>query len=98
MRLNFLSFDRLGILRVDEKKHGIKKDFHSFRHTVVNTLKQNLVDEKLINAIIGHADQSMSTGRYGDPFHPRVLIDVIQQLDFEDCLSEVKPYLTLCKR
>jgi hypothetical protein len=76
----------------------IKKDFHSFRHAVVDTLKQKLVDEKLINAIIGHAVQSMSTGRYGDPFHPRLLIDVIQQLDFEDCLSEVKPYLTHCKR
>ena len=58
------------------------KTFHSFRHTVANTLKQMNADDKKISAILGHADQSITTGRYGKPYEPEGLKDVIEMLDF----------------
>jgi integrase len=68
-----------------KEKCGIfdkSKVFHSFRHTVANHLKQKGVDGKLIMAILGHKDESMTTGRYGKPYEPNVLMQVIEQLDF----------------
>lgn len=50
---------RSGVL--DEKKTGA----HSFRHTVSTRLKDASVPEYQIADLIGHEDDSMTTGRYG---------------------------------
>lgn len=42
-----------------------KKAFHSFRHTFSERLKMAGVGEKVIGALMGHTDNSMTTGRYG---------------------------------
>ncbi|MEO5334642.1 MAG: site-specific integrase, partial [Magnetococcus sp. YQC-5] len=65
-------------------KLGIKagRAFHSFRHTVADHLKQRDADEKKIGAILGHHDESMTTGRYGKRYGPDLLVPVIQMLDF----------------
>lgn len=48
------------------------KTFHSFRHTVANHLKQKGVEPTQIAATLGHKDESMTTGRYSNPYEPRV--------------------------
>ena len=42
-----------------------KKSFHSFRHSFVEYLKVAKVDTHLISALMSHADNSITTGRYG---------------------------------
>lgn len=59
------------------------KVFHSFRHTVADHLKQKSVEHIKIAAILGHKDESDTTGRYGKAYWAKVLQEVIEQLDFD---------------
>jgi len=69
------------------KKCGITekgKAFHSFRHTVINQLKQSDIETSKIKQFVGHSDNDMTTGRYGKAYSPEKLYqDVILKLDFE---------------
>lgn len=59
------------------------KTFHSFRHTVLNFLKQpDDMNEKKNAAVAGHKDESITTGLYGKPYEPKALVNVIESLDF----------------
>jgi len=58
------------------------KVFHSFRHTVADTLKQTGVQEVVIAEVMGHANDSMTTGRYGKRYQPKVLLDAMMKLDY----------------
>ncbi|HJW28703.1 MAG TPA: site-specific integrase [Saprospiraceae bacterium] len=58
------------------------KVFHSFRHTVADTLKQAGVQEVVISEIMGHANDSMTTGRYGKRYQPKVLLEALALLDY----------------
>jgi integrase len=58
------------------------KVFHSFRHTFANTLKQLGVQESLIGELMGHANGSITMGRYGKRYQPKVLLEAIQKVDF----------------
>lgn len=44
------------------------KVFHSFRHTVIDRLKQADVPKEKIAALVGHEDNSVTFGRYGKDF------------------------------
>lgn len=68
---------------------GNKHTFHSFRHTVADTLKQAGVEEAHLNAIMGHTGGSMSIVRYGKDYKPDVLLPIISKLNFD---PKVKPY------
>tara|TARA_R110001599_G_scaffold28026_2_gene97491 strand:+ start:68 stop:1333 length:1266 start_codon:yes stop_codon:yes gene_type:complete len=57
-----------------------KKDFHSFRHTVADELKQKGVSENLIGGILGHTTGGITNTRYGKDFKPEVLKPVIELL------------------
>lgn len=57
-----------------------KKDFHSFRHTVADELKQKGVSENLIGGILGHTTGGITNTRYGKNFKPEVLQPVIEKL------------------
>lgn len=60
-----------------------KKSFHSFRHTVINFLKQNgKFSKELIMAISGHKDESVVFGTYGKMYEPKVLVEAIESLNF----------------
>lgn len=59
-----------------------KKCFHSFRHTVADTLKQAEVAEGVIAEILGHQNESITTGRYGKRFRPQVLLDALVKLNY----------------
>lgn len=68
------------------KRCGVKneqKTFHSFRHTVIDYLKQNGAAKEKIAAIAGHKDESVTMGLYGKPYEPVNLHSVIEALDFK---------------
>lgn len=47
-----------------------RKCFHSFRHSVTDSLKQNGVDQQVIAEIVGHTTGSITMERYGKSFKP----------------------------
>ncbi len=47
---------------------GIGYNFHSFRHYLINTLKQNNVDVCIASEITGHSYESIAYDRYGKEF------------------------------
>lgn len=60
-----------------------KKVFHSMRHTVTDRLKQAGVTETVIAELVGHSNGgSMTMGRYGKRYQPKVLLDALMQLDY----------------
>ena len=59
-----------------------RKVFHSFRHTVADTLKQAGVAEGVIAEILGHANQSITTGRYGKRYKPAMLLEALTKLEY----------------
>ena len=56
--------------------------FHSFRHSVANRLKQVGVQEVAIAEIVGHANESVTSSRYGKRYQPKVLLEALKQLDY----------------
>jgi len=55
---------------------GIKTDkngFHSFRHTFIDTLKQEGVEPHFINELVGHTQGDISSDRYGKNYNPDIL-------------------------
>jgi integrase len=60
-----------------------RKDFHSFRHTVTNALKQIGVEQTVISELISHSSGSITFGRYGKRYTPRVLKEqAVDRLDY----------------
>ena len=53
-----------------------KKSFHSFRHTVVEYLKKARIEHPIIAGVVGHYDDSVTTGRYGTGHYP---LDILQE-------------------
>lgn len=58
------------------------KVFHSFRHTVIDRLKQAGIPKEKIAALAGHEDDSVTFGRYGKDFSPVIMLEVVAALDF----------------
>jgi integrase len=69
-----------------KKKCGLDSNqlvFHSFRHTLSNNLKQQLITETLIDELTGHAIQGETMGRYGKRYEIKVLFDeAVMKLDY----------------
>ncbi|QEW07318.1 site-specific integrase [Nitrincola iocasae] len=59
-----------------------RKDFHSFRHTVADHLKQLGVAESLVAGLLGHQTGGITFSRYGKDFKPEMLQPVVEQLAF----------------
>lgn len=59
------------------------KCFHSFRHTVADTLKQKGVQESIISELLGHANDSITMARYGKRYQPKVLLEVVSRIDYQ---------------
>ncbi|UCV28420.1 site-specific integrase [Ferribacterium limneticum] len=77
------------------RKCGISEDgkvFHSFRHTVIDRLKQADVPKEKIAALVGHEDDSVTFGRYGKDFSPAIMREVVATLDFAHITGHVAPY------
>lgn len=60
--------------------NGQKKDFHSFRHTVADSLKQEGVSEPVAAAILGHKCGGITYNRYGKDFPPSRLYEAVKTI------------------
>lgn len=60
-----------------------KKDFHSFRHTVADHLKQAGQGEDKIAALLGHEFGGITHNRYGKSLRPRGILILVEQLNFK---------------
>jgi len=58
------------------------KTLHSMRHSFADTLKQFGVQETLISELMGHANSSITTGRYGKRCQAKVLFEEIRRIDY----------------
>ncbi|MHA2814285.1 site-specific integrase [Vibrio campbellii] len=67
-------------------------DAHSFRHTFVNELKQNLIPREVIKSLIGHDQQSDSFNVYGKEYQVDVLKEFIEKIDTTST-AHLRPYL-----
>lgn len=65
-----------------------RKDFHSFRHTVADDLKQAGVSEGLIAALLGHKAGGITFNRYGKDFNPKLLLPIVEMLGFDDIIQK----------
>jgi integrase len=61
-----------------------KKSYHSFRHTFVDYLFNNLKlqGNPLVKALVGHTDKEITSGIYGSSFAIEDLNKIVQQIDF----------------
>lgn len=66
------------------------KVFHSFRHTVIDRLKQAGIPKERIAALVGHEDDSVTFGRYGKDFAPAIMRQVVEALDFPSIAAGIK--------
>ena len=71
-----------GLFNRKEITNNPKKCFHSFRHTVANQLKQKGIKETLIAELIGHKNESITTGRYGKKYEIEILLDVLSAISY----------------
>ncbi|MGR5435241.1 DUF6538 domain-containing protein [Vibrio owensii] len=65
------------------KEERDKKTFHSFRHTVANEFKQMGIEYSPASYILGHANESMTYGRYGKDYSPSILKPIVDSLSFK---------------
>jgi integrase len=66
-----------------------KRVFHSFRHNLADNLKQREVPETIIAEIVGHAQESITTGRYGKRYKPAVLLEALKKIDYQANMSHL---------
>ena len=59
-----------------------RKDFHSFRHTVADSLKQLGISEAVVGGVLGHTTGGITFTRYGKDFSPKILVSAIELLKF----------------
>ena len=64
------------------------KVFHSFRHTLIDSLKQTGQETSIIKALVGHSEGSVTLDLYGKGYGIKLLSDVIETLDFD---IDIKP-------
>jgi integrase len=69
-----------------------KQDFHSFRHNVSYFLKDRDIAETKTADLLGHKHDQITYGRYGMAYPIATIKDVIETLDFEQFLINVKPF------
>jgi integrase len=75
-----------------------RKDFHSFRHTVTNALKQIGVEQTVISELIGHSSGSITFGRYGKRYSPKVVKEqAIDRLSYGIDLNHLKQSRFICQ-
>ena len=77
----------LGIGKTKKGDSKESKCFHSFRHCFADGLKQAGVDPLKISQLMGHADSSVTTGRYGKDFSTEALYEAICMLTFPIMVS-----------
>lgn len=59
-----------------------RKTFHSLRHSFADALKQQLVEKSIVAEIMGHSNDSMTFGRYGKRYQPKVLLSAVSLIKY----------------
>ncbi len=74
-----------------KSKLGFSKglDFHSFRHTFTNDLKQELTPQLITAQLLGHNNQSVTYDRYGKDLNIKILKESLELIS-KDCINFVK--------
>ncbi|CAH1195921.1 Phage_integrase domain-containing protein [Vibrio harveyi] len=74
-----------------KSKLGFSKglDFHSFRHTFANDLKQELTPQLITAQLLGHNNQSVTYDRYGKDLNIKILKESLELVS-KDCINFVK--------
>ncbi|MGZ2335452.1 tyrosine-type recombinase/integrase [Vibrio alginolyticus] len=67
------------------------KDAHSFRHSFVDELKQKGVAIDIIQELVGHSSNSITTSVYSRSYKPEILVSAINKLD-DSHVAAIKPY------
>lgn len=70
-----------------------KKDFHSFRHTLLHELKQKKVPILLRKAIAGHGDGDLTEEVYAEEYEPAVLQEEIEKICFRKELESIRGWV-----
>ncbi len=68
------------------------KTFYSFRHTVMNELKQRRVNLEERGQLAGHSPMLKVTSGYGDEFSMADMKALVEMLDFSTALQNVLPW------
>jgi integrase len=68
--------------RLDKIVDDRRKTFHSMRHTIATALKTQGVEEYLIAQLLGHANASITSGRYGKNVPVATLRDVVERIAY----------------
>ena len=63
------------------KSEERKLDFHSFRHTLIDHLKQKGVEPHFINELLGHNSGNIDLERYGKGYNPDII--------FNKCVNKI---------
>jgi len=71
------------------KREGVQKDFHSFRHSFADHLKQKGIAESLVGGVLGHQSEGITFSRYGKDFQPEILAPIVESVSFPGILGEV---------
>ena len=62
----------------------MKKNFHSFRHTVSDHLKQRGIEPHFVNELLGHTSGNIDLERYGKGYNPDLLFNkCVNKIHFE---------------
>lgn len=59
-----------------------KKTFHSFRHTMIDDLRDAQVQDSLIKRMVGHEDGAVTFGVYGSRIPIKAMLEAIHHLHF----------------
>jgi len=71
---------------------GRKIDFHSFRHTIADELKQANIPEPVTAALLGQTNSSITYGRYGKEISLIAISKAINIVNFS-CIQKVNKYI-----
>jgi integrase len=63
-------------------KGGAKKDFHSFRHTVIDEFKNSDARLEHYQAIIGHSSGTITLDTYGSSLRPSKMLETLKLIDY----------------
>ena len=55
---------------------------YSFRHTFIDELKQQEVDEAMVAQLVGHTHKNLTFGKYGKKFPVNLLLQKLNNLHF----------------
>ncbi|MGR5321153.1 site-specific integrase [Vibrio sp. DNB22_19_1] len=70
---------------------GRGKDAHSFRHSVINELKQKEVPPELITELVGHEQKTETMKTYSQQYRPLVLQKYVEMIDASH-VAHIPPY------